>query len=56
MKFHTLETCFGEKSFQKNIFLHLEPQKTYKNFKILKKIFFADLHDLGHERKKIKKV
>ena len=21
-----------------------------------KKIFFADLHDLGHERKKIKKV
>ena len=23
---------------------------------ILKNIFFADLHDLGHERKKIKKV
>ena len=23
---------------------------------ILKKIFFADLHDLGRERKKIKKV
>ena len=22
---------------------------------LLKKIFFADLHDLGHERKKIKK-